>query len=171
MACRRTLSAGFSITGLSIAAIAVGVALPSPVQAARPPRAERIAGRRLERIEAIERRAEASAEMPPKPSEVRRMLRRGEQLPDSAKRGDARATAAATPPGRVPAPSTAAGGAAPPRPFVQPPVVAPAPQPSGEPPAPVSQATAIDDGTRSVLVRDKPIPAPPAEVLPTPASR
>lgn len=167
---RHVLSAGRSTTFRSMAAVVMLAALPSVAQAARPPRAERIGERRLERIEVIERRAEAAAEMPPKPAEVRRLLRRGEPLPDAATRGDSRSTASATPPGRKPSPTTVRS-AAPPRPFAAPPAVAPTPASAGEPAAPVSQATAIDDGTRSVLVREKPIPAPPAELLPTPAER
>jgi hypothetical protein len=71
---RRVVFCGFVATVGCVAAAA------SEATAARPPRAERIATRRLERIDVLERRAEAAAEMPPRPADVRRLLRRGVPL-------------------------------------------------------------------------------------------
>jgi hypothetical protein len=189
-----------------VAVISCVAAAASEATAARPPRAERIATRRLERIEVLERKAEAAAEMPPRPVDVRRLLRRGVPLseimpqPPAARSGSAAAAAAAA---RRPA-TAATRGATPPQPrqpvasaprgpaTTPPRALAPAPAatpPAAEPPlrfpeqpavaqesmpaspnatTSVTPATAIDDGTRSVLVREEPTPAPPAELLPTP---
>jgi hypothetical protein len=197
---RRVCACGLVVVISCVAAAA------SEATAARPPRAERIATRRLERIEVLERRAEAAAEMPPRPADVRRLLRRGVPLseimpqPPAARSGSAPAAAAA----RRPA-TAATRGATPPQPVASAPrgpattpprALAPAPAPTtaaappaAEPPlrfpeqpavaqesmpaaanatTGVTPATAIDDGTRSVLVREEPTPAPPAELLPTP---
>jgi hypothetical protein len=199
--CRRVCACGFVVVISCVAAAA------SEATAARPPRVERIATRRLERIEVLERRAEAAAEMPPRPADVRRLLRRGVPLSEimpqpPASRSGSAAAAAAT---RRPA-TAATRGATPPQPPVAsaprgpattpPRALAPAPAPTtaaappaAEPPlrfpeqpavaqesmtaspnamTGVTPATAIDDGTRSVLVREQPTPAPPAELLPTP---
>ena len=176
------------------------VAATSVVNAAQPSRTERIAIRRLERIEVLERRAEAAAEMPPRPADVRRMLRRGmplsEILPPTGRGGPAAAAAsrnaiaaktaadaknataarpgapaargaASTPPAAA-ASAAQAQPASPPRPFTPAPATTVA-----EPPLrfPEQPATAIDDGTRSVLVREEPTPAAPVELLPTPQAK
>ena len=189
---RRVVSCGL------LAIIGCMAAAASEATAARPPRAERIASRRLERIEVIERRAETAAEMPPRPADVRRMVRRGvplsEIMPKNRNAGPAAAPAPRTAAAKTPAtaknataarpaapaarlttptpPAATAATAqaqptAPPRPFAPAPAATPA---ATEPPLrfPEQPVTAIDDGTRSVLVREEPTPAPPAELLPTP---
>jgi hypothetical protein len=191
---RRVCACGFVVVISCVAAAA------SEATAARPPRAERIATRRLERIEVLERRAEAAAEMPPRPADVRRLLRRGVPLSEimpqppasrsgsaaaAARRPSTAATRGATPPQPVAsaprgpattpprafAPATAATPAAtePPLRFPDQPAVAQESTPAAaNATTGVTPATAIDDGTRSVLVREEPTPAPPAELLPTP---
>ena len=161
--------------------------------AARPPRAERIVTRRLERIEVLERKAEAAAEMPPRPVDVRRLLRRGVPLSEIMPQGGSRSAAAAAsaaarrpvaPATRAPVAAAARPPAAtPPQSFTPAPDTTAARPPAVEPPlrfpeqpaggsagsaSAVAPATAIDDGTRSVLVREEPTPAAPAELLPTP---
>lgn len=181
-----------------VAIIGCVAAVASEATAAQPPRAERIATRRLERIEVLERRAEAAAEMPPRPADVRRLLRRGvplsEIIPPAGRGGPAAAAAPRTAAAKTPAtaktaaaarPAAPAARAATPtppaaaattaqaqpatplRPFAPATAATPA---AAEPPLrfPEQPATAIDDGTRSVLVREEPTPAPPAELLPTP---
>lgn len=194
---------GRRIFACGLVAVIGGLAV-SEATAAPPSRTERIAIRRLERIEMIERKAEAAAEMPPRPADVRRLLRRGVPLseimpqPPATRGGNAAAavrrpataaTRGAMPP--QPVASAARPPASPPRPALAPsaaPATAAAP-PAVEPPlrfpeqptvaqestttlpgsaSGVTPATAIDDGTRSVLVREEPTPAPPAELLPTP---
>jgi hypothetical protein len=170
---RRVVFCGFVATVGCVAAAA------SEATAARPPRAERIATRRLERIDVLERRAEAAAEMPPRPADVRRLLRRGVPLseimpPVGRGRPAATAARATTPTPQAAAATTAqAQPATPPRPFATAPATAAAPPAAAEPPLrfPEQPATAIDDGTRSVLVREEPTPAPPAELLPTPQAK
>ncbi|MFM8634370.1 MAG: hypothetical protein ACKOEX_06105 [Planctomycetia bacterium] len=136
------------------------------------PRTERLIDRRLDRIEAIERRAEAEARMPPRPADVRRAIRRGEPLPDAEAKAARPAPAPRGTANTPPRPATARTARPAPalaRPTPAP--VTPSPAvPMEEPPAPVSQATAIDDGTRSVLIRE-PKPAAAAELLPTPSPK
>jgi hypothetical protein len=180
-----------------VAVINCVAAAASEATAARPPRAERIATRRLERIEVLERKAEAAAEMPPRPVDVRRLLRRGVPLseimpqPPAARSGSAAAarrpataaTRGATPPQpiasaphgpvmtplRALAPAAAPPAAEPPLRFPEQPAVAQESMPAAaNATTGVTPATAIDDGIRSVLVREEPTPAPPAELLPTP---
>lgn len=196
-------------TGGLVAVIGCVAATASEATAAPPSRAERLVIRRLERIEVLERRAEAAAEMPPRPADVRRMLRRGvplsEIMPKAGSGSPAAASAAAarrpaTPPARAAAPQapspaeTAARAqpAKPPRAFAPAPAATAATATAEEPtlrfpeqPATmrepalsaagsssaVAPATALDDGTRSVLVREEPTPAPPAELLPTPQAK
>ena len=196
-------------TGGLVAVIGCVAATASEATAAPPSRAERLVVRRLERIEVLERRAEAAAEMPPRPADVRRMLRRGVPLSEIMTKAGSGAPAAAsaaaarrpaTPRARAaapqaPAPAETAARAQPPKPpraFAPAPAATAATPPAEEPtlrfpeqpatmrePAPpaagsspaVSPATAVDDGTRSVLVREEPTPAPPAELLPTPQAK
>ncbi|MFM7034276.1 MAG: hypothetical protein ACKOYJ_03640 [Planctomycetia bacterium] len=142
------------------------------------PRTERLIDRRLDRIEAIERRAEAEARMPPRPADVRRAIRRGEPLPGAEAKAARPAPTPRGTPNAQPRPATARTAPAPARTAPAPSLARPTPaplQPSPavpieEPPAPVSQATAIDDGTRSVLIRE-PKPAAAAELLPTPSPK
>ena len=196
---RRVFSGGL------VAAIGCAAATASEATAAPPSRAERLVIRRLERIEVLERRAEAAAEMPPRPADVRRMLRRGVPLSEIMPKtgGGSPAAAArrpATPPSRAAAPQTPspeetaarAQSAKPPRAFAPAPAATAATATGEEPtlrfpeqPATmrepalsaagsssaVAPATALDDGTRSVLVREEPTPAPPAELLPTPTPK
>lgn len=155
------------------------------------PRTERVIERRVTRLEAMEQRLEAAAEMPPRPADVRRAIRRGEPLPPRGpKAGGAAASAAGKetpdsanraaaprPATKRPAPATMARPVSP-RPAPQPalrfpeqPAVAQEPaRPVGAAADSITPATAIDDGTRSVLVREQPTPAPApaAELLPTP---
>jgi hypothetical protein len=191
--CQRVCACGFVVVISCVAAAA------SEATAARPPRVERIASRRLERIEVLERRAEAAAEMPPRPADVRRLLRRGVPLSEimpqpptprsgsgsaaaaaAARRPATAATRDATPPQsrqpvasapQSPATTTAAtpSNVESPLRFPDQPAVAQESMPAAAGSASgVTPATAIDDGTRSVLVREQPTPAPPAELLPTP---
>jgi hypothetical protein len=191
-------------TGGLVAVIGCVAATASEATAAPPSRAERLVIRRLERIEVLERRAEAAAEMPPRPADVRRMLRRGvplsEIMPKAGSGSPAAARRPVTPPARAAAPPTPspaetaarAQPAKPPRAFAPAPAATAAtaaaeeptlrfpeqPATAQEPALPaagsssaVAPATALDDGTRSVLVREKPTPAPPAELLPTPQQK
>ena len=185
----RTLSLPIRrVCACGLVAVISCVAAASEATAARPPRAERIAIRRIERIEVLERRAEAAAEMPPRPADVRRLLRQGVPLseimpkPPTARGGSAAPTAAAqrpataatrgaTPPlPRQPMASAARPPAAePPLRFPEQPAVAQESMPAAAGSATgVTPAMALDYGTRSVLVREEPTPAPPAELLPTP---
>jgi hypothetical protein len=173
--------------------VAAGVVGIDVVEA--KPRAERITERRIIRLEAMERRMEAAAQMPPRPMDVRRAIRSGAALPAMAPNPGLPAATAAAPAARgVPGPSTRA--ATPPPVPARPapatiarPTPQSAPQPAlrfpdepavvqqaeraataaGATPSPVTPATAIDDGTSSVLVGGAPTPGPaPAELLPTP---
>ena len=110
----RVLCYGFAVA-IGCVAAAASVAIAAP-----PLRAERIATRRLERIEVLERRAEAAAEMPPRPADVRRLLRRGvplsEIMPPAGRGGPAAAAASRTAAAKTPATAknaTAARPAAP----------------------------------------------------------
>jgi hypothetical protein len=166
---------------LGLAAVIGGFAASASEAAAAPPsRTERIAIRRLERIEMLERKAEAAAEMPPRPADVRRMLRRGVPLseimpPPRQPSASAARTSAATPPRSLAPPAAPTTAATPPAAepalrFPEQPAVAQESMPAGSASG-VTPATAIDDGTRSVLVREEPTPAQPAELLPTPQAK
>jgi hypothetical protein len=158
------------------------------------PRTERIIERRIMRLEAMERRMEAAAELPPRPVDVRRAIRAGVPVEGFTTGpvapggiGPRPRPAMAGPRGVSPQPSVNAMADPAARPMpVQPQPVRPPADPGlqfPESPAlarepvreeaaasPVSPATAIDDGTQSVLVGE-PTPAPPPELLPTPPSK
>lgn len=148
------------------------------------PRAERIAERRIVRLEAMERRMEAAAQMPPRPVDVRRAIRSGGPLPgvgpNAMPLGGARpAPKAAAPIVAAPQPS-AAVAAAQPRAVAAPEQAKPVTALAKEQPQTVTPATAVDDGTKSVLVHGEPklaAPTPavekiePIELLPTPSAR
>lgn len=148
------------------------------------PRAERIAERRIMRLEAMERRMEAAAQMPPRPVDVRRAIRAGAPLPgvgpNAMPLGGARpAPKAAAPIVAAPQPS-AAVAAAQPRAVAAPEQAKPVPAAAAEPAQAVTPATAVDDGTKSVLVQGEPklaAPTPadekiePIELLPTPSAK
>lgn len=171
----------------------------SAAEAARVPRFERVAARRLVRIESIERRAEVAEEMPPRPSEVRRLLRRGvplSEITSRAKNGsnaspaqNRGANAASSQiskraptlqqdkalprssmqaaEGDIPTPSRRM----PPKPLDQKPLADAKPTPrSMQTDQSVTPATVFEDGTKSVLVRDKRLdfPKETPELLPTP---
>jgi hypothetical protein len=148
------------------------------------PRAERIAERRIIRLEAMEQRMKAAAQMPPRPVDVRRAIRSGAPVPGFGPN-------AAPPVVARPAPQPASPIAAAPRPpaavaAAQPRTVAP-PQQAKPVPAPAAEAaqsvtpvTAVDDGTKSVLVQGEPklaAPTPadekiePIELLPPPPAK
>lgn len=148
------------------------------------PRVERITERRLMRLETMERRIEAAAELPPRPADVRRALRSGVPFSGMGP-NQGPATTAARPVPRTTPPRAVAPQPRPPvaaaRPrTVAPPQARPVPSPAVEPPQPVSPAAAVDDGTRSVLVGGEPTLAAPAaaaetiepiELLPPPPAK
>ena len=86
MASLSSVARGIVFGATRLVAIAAAVAAVSPAAFARP-RVERVIERRVEKLEAMERRIEAAAQMPPKPADVRRALRRGEPLPPLPARG------------------------------------------------------------------------------------
>lgn len=156
-------------------------------EAIAKPRVERVVERRIVRLETMERRMEAAAQMPPRPADVRRALRAGVPVQGFAPapagvvarptpRVAPLATPRATPPAaRETAPQRAVVQASP-RPVPQPSSAKPVPSPAAEPPAAVSPVTAIDDGTRSVLVGGDQPAAPteaiePIELLPSPPAK
>lgn len=156
-------------------------------EAVAKPRVERVVERRIMRLETMERRMEAAAQMPPRPADVRRALRAGVPVQGFVP-APAAANAMARPAPRIPAPlsrGAVPGGPQPqpaaavvqtsPRMVPQPSAAKPVPSPV-EPPAAVSAATAVDDGTRSVLVGGEQPPAPteaiePIELLPLPPAK
>ena len=128
------------------------------------PRAERIAERRIIRLEAMERRMEAAAQMPPRPVDVRRAIRSGAPVPGFGPNAMPPAVArpapqAGAPVAAAPQPS-AAVAAAQPRAIARPQQAKPVPAPAQQPQA-VTPVTAVDDGTKSVLVQGEPKPAAP----------
>lgn len=156
-------------------------------EAVAKPRPERVVERRIMRLETMERRMEAAAQMPPRPADVRRALRAGVPVqgftpapaPRNAFARPAPPTAA--PLARAPRPSAPEPQPGPsvvrsgPRVVPQPSQVKPVPIPA-EPSAEVSPVTAVDDGTRSVLVGGEPPAAPteaiePIELLPPPPAK
>ncbi len=145
------------------------------------PRAERIAERRIIRLEAMEQRMKAAAQMPPRPVDVRRAIRSGAPVPGFGPNAAPPVAARPVPQPASPIAATpqqpAAVAAAQPRTVAPPqqakPVAAPAAQS-------VTPVTAVDDGTKSVLVQGEPklaAPTPadekiePIELLPTPSAR
>jgi hypothetical protein len=148
------------------------------------PRAERIAERRIIRLEAMERRMEAAAQMPPRPVDVRRAIRSGAPLPGIGPNAMPPAVARPAPQAAAPIVATpqppAAVAAAKPRTVSPPQQAKPVPAAAAEPAQAVTPATAVDDGTKSVLVQGEPTLAapPPAdekiepiELLPTPSAK
>lgn len=175
------------VSRVSVAAARATVCLAlvsSGINAAEAkPRVERITERRLMRLETMERRIEAAAQLPPRPAEVRRALRSGVPVSGTGPNSGPAATAArpvprTTPPRAVAPQPRPPVAAARPRTVAPPPQARPVPSPAVEPPQPVSPAAAVDDGTRSVLVGGEPTLAAPAaaaetiepiELLPPPA--
>jgi hypothetical protein len=161
--------AAASRVALCVAAAAAGINV-----AEAKPRAERIAERRIIRLEAMERRMEAAAQMPPRPADVRRAIRSGAPLPGV---GPNAAPAVVARP--VPQPP-AAVAATQPRAVTPPQQAKPVPAPATAAAQAVTPATAVDDGTKSVLVQGEPklaAPTPadekiePIELLPPPSAR
>ena len=172
---------GAARVALCFAAVAAGVDV-----AEAKPRVERITDRRLMRLESMERRMEAAAQLPPRPADVRRAIRSGVPVSGLGPNPGAAATAAARPTPRPAAPGAVAPQPRPPVAAARPRVVAPpqqarpVPSPAVEPAQAVSPVTAIDDGTRSVLVGGEPTLAAPAageqpiepiELLPPPSAK
>ena len=171
--------AAASRVALCVAAAAAGINV-----AEAKPRAERIAERRIIRLEAMERRMEAAAQMPPRPADVRRAIRSGAPVagvgPNAAPPVVARpAPQPASPIAAAPRPP-AAVAAAQPRTVAPPQQAKPVPAPATAAAQAVTPATAVDDGTKSVLVQGEPklaAPTPaaekiePIELLPPPSAR
>jgi hypothetical protein len=148
------------------------------------PRAERIAERRIIRLEAMEQRMKAAAQMPPRPVDVRRAIRSGAPVPGFGP--NAAPPVAARP---VPQPASpivaapqppAAVAASQPRTVAPPQQAKPVPAPAAEAAQSVTPVTAVDDGTKSVLVQGEPklaAPTPadekiePIELLPPPPAK
>jgi hypothetical protein len=161
--------AAASRVALCVAAAAAGINV-----AEAKPRAERIAERRIIRLEAMERRMEAAAQMPPRPADVRRAIRSG--APVAGVGPNAAPAVVARP---VPQPP-AAVAATQPRAVTPPQQAKPVPAPATAAAQAVTPATAVDDGTKSVLVQGEPklaAPTPaaekiePIELLPPPSAR
>jgi hypothetical protein len=171
--------AGALQTALVVAAVSYCVDV-----AEAKPRVERIAERRIVRLEAMERRMEAAAQMPPRPVDVRRAIRAGAPLPGVGP--NAMPSVVTRPGSQAAAPLVAAPqppaavAAAQPRAVATPKQAKPVPAAAAEPAQAVTPATAVDDGTQSVLVQGEPkLAAPPPadekiepiELLPPPQSR
>ncbi len=173
------LFAAASRVALCVAAAAAGIDV-----AEAKPRAERIAERRIIRLEAMERRMEAAAQMPPRPVDVRRAIRSGAPLPGVGPNAAPAAVArpvpkAAAPIVAAPQPSAAVATAQP-RAVTPPQQAKPVPAPVAAAPQSVTPATAVDDGMKSVLVQGELKPAAPTpadekiepiELLPPPPAK
>ena len=185
----------------AMAAVCVMLSWDHPVaEAVRVPRFERVAVRRLERIESIERRAELVEEMPPRPLEVRRLLRRGIPLSEITSRLKSGSNASSSTQSRnannvssqmskrssilqqnkamaqgrlqtVEAEAPTESRRIPPKPLDQKPLAdaKPTPKPIQQN-KDVSPTAVFEDGTKSVLIRDKRLDFPneKPELLPTP---
>jgi hypothetical protein len=143
------------------AALCIAAAAACVTVAEAKPRAERITERRIMRLEAMERRMEAAAQLPPRPADVRRAIRSGAPGTAAGPNAMPPAVAAAQP-----------RAATQPRAVTPPQQSKPVPAPAAEPAQAVTPATAVDDGMRSVLIRGEPTPAAgpiePIELLPQP---
>jgi hypothetical protein len=182
MPSRTTVKSRVCAGALQTALVVAAVSCCIDVAEARP-RVERIAERRIIRLEAMERRMEAAAQMPPRPADVRRAIRTGAPLPGVGPNAMPLGVARPAPQAAAPIVATpqqhGAVAAAKPRPVSPPQQARPVPAAAAEPVQPVTPATAVDDGTQSVLVQGEPTlaaPTPadekiePIELLPTPSA-
>jgi hypothetical protein len=173
------MCAGALQTALFVAAVSCCIDV-----AEAKPRAERIAERRIMRLEAMERRMEAAAQMPPRPVDVRRAIRSGAPVPGFGPNAAPPVVARPVPQPASPivaAPQPpAAVAAAQPGPIAPPQQAKPVPASVAEAAQSVTPVTAVDDGTKSVLVQGEPklaAPTPadekiePIELLPPPSAR
>ncbi|MFN5756695.1 MAG: hypothetical protein ACK54F_02010 [Planctomycetia bacterium] len=175
MPSRTTVKSRVCAGALQTALLCAAVSCCIDVAEAKP-RVERIAERRIMRLEAMERRMEAAAQMPPRPADVRRAIRAGAPLPGVGP--NAMPLGAARPAPQAAAPIVAAPK--PPAAVAASEQAKPVPAIAKEQPQTVTPATAVDDGTQSVLVQGEPklaAPTPadekiePIELLPTPSAK
>lgn len=172
----------FAVAARLLLCVVAGAACIDVAEA--KPRAERIAERRIIRLEAMEQRMKAVAEMPPRPVDVRRAIRSGAPVPGFGPNAVPPVVARPVPQPASPivaAPQPpAAVATAQPRTVAPPEQAKPVPAPAKEPPQSVTPVTAVDDGTKSVLVQGEPklaAPTPadekiePIELLPTPSAK
>ena len=172
----------FAGTARLVLGVAAGAACIDVAEA--KPRVERIAERRIIRLEAMEQRMKAAAQMPPRPVDVRRAIRSGTPVPGFGPNPAPPVVARPAPQPASPivaAPQPPAAVAATQPRAVNPPQQArPVPAPAAATAQAVTPVTAVDDGTKSVLVQGEPkIAAPtpadekiaPIEFLPPPAAK